>query len=59
MMDLHRSLGSTLATATEAAIKEEMERLTVMKQSNLVNVVALMSATQEAGEKIRSFLARL
>jgi hypothetical protein len=59
MIDLHRSMGSTLATATEIDIKEEMERLAVMKQINLVNVVALMSATQDAGEKVRSFLARL
>ena len=59
MMDLHRSLGSSIANATEVVIMKEMEKLAVVQQSNLVNIVALMSANQEREEKIRSYAARL
>ena len=38
MMDLHRSLGSSIATATEVVIMKEMEKLAVVQQSNLVNI---------------------
>lgn len=57
--DMYRSLGSSISTATEAEIMAEMEKLSVLGQSNLVNIVALMSATQEREEKVRSYLARL
>ena len=57
--DVYRSLGSSISSASEAVIMSEMEKLSVLEQSNLVNVVALMSASQERDEKVRSYLARL
>ena len=54
-----RSLGARVDNITEADLLKEIEKLAVERQSNLVNIVALMSATQERDEVIRKFVARL
>jgi hypothetical protein len=43
----------------EADLLKETEKLAVERQSNLINTVALMSATQEGDEGIRQFAACL
>ena len=55
-MDLFRSLGSTVNSEREAPIKNEIEQLSVMRQSN---TEALMSATQRGNEKVHYSLARV
>ena len=57
--DIHRSLGSAVQTKSEQEIMLEIKKLAVLVRSNLVNVVALMSASQERDENIRSYLARV
>ena len=57
--DLHRSLGSSLQTKTEAELIKEMKKLAVPHHSNLVNIVNLRSITQERDERIRSYVARI
>jgi hypothetical protein len=48
-----KSLGDTDAdTITEADLLKEIEKLAVERQSNLINTVALMSASQERDEGI-------
>jgi hypothetical protein len=48
-----KSLGDTDAdTITEADLLKEIEKLAVERQSNLINIVALMSASQERDEGI-------
>ena len=54
-----RSLGARVDTITEVDLLKEIEMLAVERQSNLVNIVALMSATQERDEVVRKFVARL
>jgi hypothetical protein len=54
-----KSLGESADTITEADLLKEIEKLAVERQSNLINTVALMSATQERDEGIRQFAARL
>ena len=49
---LFRSLGSTLHTMTEDSLVKEMKRLAVPHHSNLVNIVALRSVTQEREERL-------
>ena len=49
---LFRSLGLTLHTMTEDSLLKEMKRLAVPHHSNLVNIVALRSVTQEREERL-------
>ena len=57
--DLFRTLGSSLHTLTEDAMIKEMRRLAVPHHSNLVNIVAMRSVTQERDERVRSCVARI
>ena len=54
-----RSLGNRVDTINVVDLLMEIETLAVVKQSNLVNTLALMSAKQERGEPVRQFAARL
>jgi hypothetical protein len=54
-----KSLGERADTITEADLLKEIEKLAVERQSNLINTVALMSASQERDEGIRQFAACL
>ena len=54
-----RSLGDRVDTISETELLEEIKKLAVERQSNIINTVALMSATQERDEGIRQFAARL
>ena len=54
-----RSLGDRVDTISEEELLEEIKKLAVERQSNIINTVALMSATQERDEGIRQFAARL
>jgi hypothetical protein len=54
-----RSLGDRADTITEEDLLKEIEKLVVERQSNLINTVALMSATQERDEGIRQFALQL
>ena len=57
--DLHNTLGTSLQMKMEEELISEMRGLAVPHHSNLVSIVALRSATQERGERIRSYVARL
>ena len=57
--DLHYTHGTSLQEKSEEELIEEMRGLAVPHHSNLVNIVALRSATQDHGERIRSYVARL
>ena len=57
--DLFRTLGSSPHTLTEDVGIKEMKRLAVPHNSNLVNIVAMRSVTQERDERVRSCLARI
>ena len=56
---VERSLGDRVDTISVADLLKEIETLAVVKQSNLVNTLALMSAKQERGENVRQYAARL
>ena len=56
---LSRILGNRLDTITETDLLKEIETLAVEKQSNLVNMVGLLSAVQDRDEPVRQFVARL
>ena len=56
---LHRSHGVKLSTITVADLLEEIKKLVVVKQSNNVNTLALMTAKQERNEPVRQYVARL
>ena len=57
--DLHHTYGTSLQEKSEEELIEQMRGLAVPHHSNLVNIVALRSATQDHGERIRSYVARL
>ena len=57
--DLFSSCGSKLKTFTEPELLAEIEKLAVLAQNNLVNVVQLLALTQDGEENVRAFLARL
>ena len=57
--DLHRYLGTSVTTKSEAELLGEIKKIAVILRSNLVNVVSLMSATQEREESCRSYLAKI
>ena len=56
---LHRSHGEKLSTITVADLLDEIKKLAVVRQSNNVNTLALMTAKQERDEPVRQFAARL
>ena len=56
---VERSLGDRVDTISVVDLLKEIETLAVVKQSNLVNTLALMSAKQEPGENVRQYAARL
>ena len=57
--DMYNLLGSSIDQKTEVELMAEMKRLAVVSQNNMVNVVRLMSITQDRDEPIRSYLAKL
>ena len=57
--NVSRSLGERLDTISEEALLEEIKRLAVERQSNIINTVALLSVTQDRDEGVRQFAARL
>ena len=56
---LHRSHGEKLSTITVADLLGEIKKLAVVRQSNMVNTLALMTAKQERDEPVRQFAACL
>ena len=54
--DLFRSLGSSMDTKTEQELVNEMKRLAVPHQSNLVN---LRSLSEDRDKRIRSYVSRI
>lgn len=56
---LHRAMGDQVDTITVTELLKEIEELAVVKQSNNVNTLALISAKQERDELVRQFAARL
>ena len=59
MKHLHNTLGSTLLVKSAADIMKEIEKLAVIRQSNLVKVSRLLEAVQDRDEPVRSYVARL
>ena len=49
---LHRSHGVKLSTITMADVLDEIKKLAVVRQSNNVNTLALMTAVQERDEPV-------
>ena len=56
---LHRSHRVMLSSITVADLLEEINKLAVVRQSNKVNTLALMTAKQERDEPLRQYAARL
>ena len=56
---MDRALGDRVDTISVADLLEEIETLTVVRQSNHVNTLALMIAGQERDEPVCQFAARL
>lgn len=56
---LDKSLGDRVDTITVAELLKEIEVLAVVKQSNNVNTLAMITAKQERDEPVRQFAARL
>ena len=54
---LDRALGDRVDTISVADLLEEIETLAVVRQSNHVNTLALMTAGQERDEPVRQFAA--
>jgi hypothetical protein len=56
---VNRALGDRVENITVADLLKEIETLAVVRQSNHVNTLALMTAKQERDEPVRQFAARL
>ena len=56
---VHRALGVRVATINMADLLTEIETLAVIKQSNHVNILAMIKSKQERDEPVRQFSARL
>ena len=54
-----RALGDRVENISLLDLLKEIETLAVVKQSNHVNTLALMTAKQEREEPVRQFVARL
>ena len=57
--NLFNCLGSKLKTLTEQQMMEEIQKLAVLAQNNLVKLVQLLALCQDREEPIRAFFARL
>ena len=55
--DLFSCLGSKLETLTEQQMLDEIEKLAVLSQNNLVKVVHLLALSQDREEPVRAFYA--
>ena len=56
---LGRALKDRVDSISVADLLGEIETLTVVRQSNHVNMLALMTTKQESDEPVRQFAARL
>ena len=56
---LNKSMGDRVETISVADLLREIEVLAVVRQSNNVNMLALINAKQERDEPVRQFAARL
>jgi hypothetical protein len=56
---LHKALGDRIDTISVMDLLKEIEVLAVVRQSNNVNTLAMISAKQERDEPVRQFTARL
>ena len=56
---VHRALGMRVENITVVDLLKEIETLAVIKQSNHVNILAMMKSRQERDEPVRQFAARL
>jgi hypothetical protein len=56
---LHKALGDRIDTISVTDLLKEIEVLAVVRQSNNVNTLAMISAKQERDEPVRQFTARL
>ena len=57
--DLGNLFGDKLDKMDEAQLIAEMQKLAVVSQNNLVNIVRLRALVQDRDEPVRSFVARL
>ena len=55
--NLFSCLGSKLDTLTEQQLLDEIEKLAVLSQNNLVKVVHLLALSQDREEPVRAFYA--
>ena len=56
---LYNCLGSRLESLTEQQMLDEIEKLAVLAQNNLVNVVHLLALSQDREEPVRAFYESL
>ena len=56
---VNRALGNRVDTINMADLLKEIETLAVIKQSNHVNILAMIKSKQERDEPVRQFAARL
>ena len=57
--DLHRNLGSSILSMTEAAVMNEIKRLAVLEENTLISRVTLRGMMQDADEDIKHYVARV
>ena len=56
---LHRTLGDSIKTATMDDLLMAIQEIAVVKQSELLNLVNLLEQSQDRGESVRQYVARL
>ena len=56
---LYKALGDRIDTINVEDLMKEIEELAVVRQSNNVNTLAMITAKQERDEPVRQFAARL
>ncbi len=56
---VHRALGARVENITMVNLLREIETLAVVKQSNHVNILAMIKSKQERDEPVRQFAARI
>ena len=58
-MAVHRALGVRVENINVADLLKKIKTLAVIKQSNNVNILAMLKSKQERDEPVRQFAARL
>ena len=56
---LHRTLGDSIKSTKMDELLKVIQEIAVVKQSELLNLVNLLEQSQDRGESVRQYVARL